>query len=112
MAVLGMVLRACHYTKRSSHIRTVYRISSEQVSTQGSAQFSLKFFPTRARGTAQGFCYNVGRGVSAIAPPMIGYIVSIYGFAIGLATVSIFAVAAAVVVLTLPETKGKVLDNE
>jgi len=69
-----------------------------------------EIFPTRARGTAQGFCYNVGRGVSAIAPPMIGYIVSIHGFAIGLATVSVFAVAAAFVVLTLPETKGKALD--
>lgn len=71
-----------------------------------------EIFPTRARGTAQGFCYNVGRGVSAVAPPMIGYIVSIHGFAIGLATVSIFAVAAAVVVMTLPETKGKALDME
>ncbi len=71
-----------------------------------------EIFPTRARGTAQGFCYNVGRGVSAIAPPMIGYIVSIHGFAIGLATVSVFAVAAAIVVMTLPETKGKALDME
>ncbi|GJM15483.1 MAG: MFS transporter [Thermodesulfobacteriota bacterium] len=71
-----------------------------------------EIFPTRARGTAQGFCYNVGRGVSAIAPPMIGYIVSIHGFAIGLATVSVFAIAAAIVVLTLPETKGKVLEIE
>ena len=71
-----------------------------------------EIFPTRARGTAQGFCYNVGRGVSAIAPPMIGYIVSLHGFSTGLATVSIFAVAAAVVVMTLPETKGKALDIE
>ncbi len=71
-----------------------------------------EIFPTRARGTAQGFCYNVGRGVSAIAPPMIGYIVSIHGFAIGLATVSVFAIAAAIVVMTLPETKGKALEIE
>ena len=71
-----------------------------------------EIFPTRARGTAQGFCYNVGRGVSAIAPPMIGYIVSIHGFAIGLTTVSVFAVAAAIVVMTLPETRGKALDIE
>lgn len=71
-----------------------------------------EIFPTRARGTAQGFCYNVGRGVSAVAPPMIGYIVSIHGFAIGLATVSVFAIAAAIVVMTLPETKGKALEIE
>ncbi|MGD9651216.1 MAG: MFS transporter [Candidatus Dadabacteria bacterium] len=69
-----------------------------------------EIFPTRARGTAQGFCYNVGRGVSAIAPPLIGYLVGAYGFATGLTAVSVFAVAAALVVLTLPETKGKALD--
>ncbi len=71
-----------------------------------------EIFPTSARGTAQGFCYNVGRGVSAVAPPLIGYLVDKYSFAIGLTTVSIFAVAAAIVVLTLPETKGKALDIE
>lgn len=71
-----------------------------------------EIFPTRARGTAQGFCYNVGRGVSAIAPPLIGFLVDKYGFAVGLTTVSVFAVAAAIVVLTLPETKGKALDIE
>ena len=34
-----------------------------------------EIFPTRVRGTAQGFCYNVGRGVSAVAPPLIGFLV-------------------------------------
>jgi MFS family permease len=71
-----------------------------------------EIFPTRARGTAQGFCYNVGRGVSAVAPPLIGFLVDKYGFAVGLTTVSVFAVAAAIVVLTLPETRGKALDIE
>ena len=71
-----------------------------------------EIFPTRARGTAQGFCYNVGRGVSAVAPPLIGFLVDKYGFAIGLTAVSVFAVAAAIVVLTLPETKGKALEIE
>ena len=71
-----------------------------------------EIFPTRVRGTAQGFCYNVGRGVSAVAPPLIGFLVGKYGFSIGLTSVSVFAVAAAIVVLTLPETKGKVLEVE
>ncbi|MDA2920175.1 MFS transporter [Desulfobacterota bacterium AH_259_B03_O07] len=69
-----------------------------------------EIFPTRARGTAQGFCYNVGRGVSAVAPPLIGFLVGKYGFATGLTTVSVFAIAAAIVVMTLPETKGKQLE--
>ena len=69
-----------------------------------------EIFPTRARGTAQGFCYNVGRGVSAIAPPLVGFIAGIYGYGHALMTVSIFAVAAAIVVMALPETKGKQLE--
>ncbi len=67
---------------------------------------------TSARGKAQGFCYNVGRGVSAVAPPLIGFLVGKYGFQTGLTTVSIFAIAAALVVLTLPETRCKALEVE
>lgn len=69
-----------------------------------------EIFPTRARGTAQGFCYNVGRGISAIAPPLVGYVAGIYGYGLSLITVSVFAIAAAGVVMTLPETKGKQLE--
>jgi MFS family permease len=71
-----------------------------------------EIFPTRARGTAQGFCYNFGRGVSAVAPPLVGFVASIYGYGLSLITVSVFAVAAAIVVLTFPETKGKELQAE
>ncbi len=69
-----------------------------------------EIFPTRARGTAQGFCYNVGRGVSAVAPPLVGFVAGIYGYGLSLITVSVFAIAAAIVVMTLPETKGKQLE--
>jgi MFS family permease len=71
-----------------------------------------EIFPTRARGTAQGFCYNFGRGMSLFAPPLVGFVASIYGYGPSLVTVSAFAVAAAIVVLTLPETKGKALEIE
>jgi MFS family permease len=69
-----------------------------------------EIFPTRARGTAQGFCYNFGRGVSAIAPPLVGYVAGIYGYGLSLITVGVFAIAAAIVVMTLPETRGKQLE--
>jgi MFS family permease len=71
-----------------------------------------EIFPTSARGTTQGFCYNFGRGVSAIAPPLVGFVAEIYGYGLALITVSVFAVAAAIVVLTLPETRGKQLEVE
>ncbi|MCY4262445.1 MAG: MFS transporter [Candidatus Dadabacteria bacterium] len=73
------------------------------------AMFS-ELFPTRARATAQGFCYNVGRGVGAFAPPLVGYVAEVKGYGPALVTVSVFALAAAFVVFALPETKGKKLD--
>ncbi len=69
-----------------------------------------ELFPTRARATAQGFCYNVGRGVAAFAPPLVGYVAEIKGYGPALVTVSVFALAGAFVVFALPETKGKELD--
>lgn len=69
-----------------------------------------EIFPTRARGTAQGFCYNFGRGISFFAPPLVGYIASLYGYGPALITVSAFAVLAAITVLTFPETRGKELE--
>ena len=74
------------------------------------ASLFAELFPTRTRATAQGFCYNMGRGISAIAPPIIGYLAGIKGYGPALVTVSIFAFAAAIVVFALPETKGKELD--
>lgn len=69
-----------------------------------------ELFPTRARATALGFCYNVGRGVAAFAPPLVGYVAEIKGYGPALVTVSVFALAGAFVVFTFPETKGKELD--
>ena len=42
-----------------------------------------ELFPTRARATAQGFCYNVGRGVAAFAPLLVGYVAEIKGYGPG-----------------------------
>lgn len=69
-----------------------------------------EIFPTRARGTAQGFCYNLGRGISFFAPPLVGLVAHQLGFGPALITVSTFAVLAAFTVMIFPETKGKNLE--
>lgn len=69
-----------------------------------------ELFPTRVRATAQGFCYNVGRGVAAFTPPLVGYVAEIQGYGPALVTISVFALAGALVAFILPETKGKELD--
>ena len=39
-----------------------------------------ELFPLNIRATAQGFTYNIGRGVSALAPLAIGHVADLYGF--------------------------------
>jgi MFS family permease len=72
--------------------------------------FFTELFPSRLRGSGQGFSYNFGRGIGALFPALVGYLSAqiTLGYAI-----AAFAVAAYLVmilaVLLLPETKGKEL---
>ena len=72
--------------------------------------FFTELFPSRLRGSGQGFSYNFGRGIGALFPTLVGYLSAriTLGYAI-----SAFAVAAYLVmilaVLLLPETRGKEL---
>jgi MFS family permease len=73
--------------------------------------FFTELFPTRLRGSGQGFAYNFGRGVGALFPTMVGFI----SMRVGLGkAIAMFAVAAYVILilaaLMLPETKGKQLE--
>jgi MFS family permease len=78
----------------------------------GMGAFLTELFPTRIRGSGQGFCYNFGRAVGATFPFLIGYVsqTMTLGHAIG-----VFAAAAYGVVilaaLSLPETRGRQLQS-
>ncbi|SEM52621.1 Predicted arabinose efflux permease, MFS family [Pseudoxanthomonas sp. GM95] len=73
----------------------------------GFAPTFAELFPTSVRATAQGFVYNGGRAFAAIAPALIGFFASNYGVSVGLiATAGFFALAALIVLLFLPETRG------
>jgi len=82
----------------------------------GSGYFSLfgamlaELFPTKVRGTGQGFAYNAGRAFSALAPFIIGGLADIYGIGSALALTSAFFLIGACMVLLLPETRGTVLE--
>ena len=72
--------------------------------------FFTELFPSRLRGSGQGFSYNFGRGVGALFPTLVGYLA--VRITLGKA-IAVFGVAAYLVmiiaVLALPETKGKEL---
>lgn len=64
-----------------------------------------ELYPTAVRGTGQGFTYNVGRGLSALAPFMVGFVADRSGIGMGLALCSGFFLIAAVLIFYLPETR-------
>ncbi|MGO9621261.1 MAG: MFS transporter [Desulfobaccales bacterium] len=72
--------------------------------------FFTELFPSRLRGSGQGFSYNIGRAVGALFPTLVGYLS--VAMTLGKA-IAVFAVAAylimIVAVLLLPETRGKEL---
>ena len=65
-----------------------------------------ELFPTRIRASAQGFCYNSGRLLSAAAPYGIGAFAQRYGFASVIAVAALFFALGGGLVWLLPETKG------
>ena len=72
--------------------------------------FFTELFPTRIRGSGQGFCYNFGRGVGALFPSVVGVLSATMplGRAIGIFAASAYALLF-VAALLLPETRGKEL---
>lgn len=79
----------------------------------GVGAFLSELFPTRIRGSGQGFCYNFGRGVAALVPWLIGRLSEQMG--LGAAIGCFAAESYALMFLTLiflPETKGRELIND
>ncbi|HVJ56111.1 MAG TPA: MFS transporter [Aliidongia sp.] len=77
----------------------------------GMGPFLTEIFPSRMRGSGQGFCYNVGRAVGAAFPWLVGSLkeeLGGLGIAIGVFAVGAYAVMA-LAALLLPETRGKTL---
>jgi MFS family permease len=76
----------------------------------GIGAYFTELFPSRVRGSGQGFAYNFGRGIGALFPALVGFLSA--SLTLG-AAIGIFAGAAYVVVILavalLPETRGKEL---
>lgn len=75
----------------------------------GFSAIASELFPTEIRATAMGTSYNIGRGVSAAAPFTIGLLAHRYGLGPSFLLLAASFLIAALLALTLPETKGKSL---
>ena len=76
----------------------------------GFGAITAELFPTRIRATAQGFTYNIGRGVSALAPFAVGHYAHTHGLGVAFSLTTVAFLIAAAFALALPETKGKALE--
>lgn len=83
----------------------------------GTGFFSLfgamlaELYPTAIRGAGQGFVYNFGRGLSALAPYAVGSLADAHGLGAALGLNAGFFLISAALVFTLPETKQTHLES-
>ena len=74
--------------------------------------FMTELFPSAVRGVAQGFCYNVGRGIGAVFPALVGFMAGKFGLAIAIAVLGTMGFTLMIAALTLlPETRGRSLES-
>ena len=75
----------------------------------GSGLIGGELFPTSIRATALGISYNVGRGLSALAPATIGALSERHGLAWAFTASAVAFAGAALAGLFIPETMGREL---
>lgn len=76
----------------------------------GYAAIASEIFPGEIRAAAMGLSYNIGRGLSAAAPFAVGALARHYGLGPAFFLQAAAFFIAAMLTLTLPETRGKQLD--
>ena len=79
----------------------------------GMGAFFTELFPTRLRGSGQGFAYNFGRGIGALFPTLVGYLSGTVALSTAIAVFAVIAYGLLLIAaLLLPETRGKVLQAD
>jgi MFS family permease len=76
----------------------------------GFGALTAELYPTRIRATLQGTTYNLGRIGSAVAPLAVGSLAQEKGFGTAFLLASGAFVAAAVMWIWIPETRGRTLE--
>jgi MFS family permease len=79
----------------------------------GMGPFLTELFPTRIRGSGQGFAYNFGRGVASFNPLLVGLLSATLPLGQSIGVFALIAYGLLILAaLLLPETKGRVLTAE
>ncbi|SRR5579885_2746045 len=72
----------------------------------GLGAYLAELYPTRVRGSGQGFCYSLGRGVSGVLPGGVGLLAATTGLGPALALSAAVYALCLVALRFLPETRG------
>ena len=67
--------------------------------------YFAKLYPAHVRSLGSGFCFDIGRGISAFSPFLFGFIASQYSLAVSIALCGGSFALAGLMMLFLPETK-------
>jgi MFS family permease len=79
----------------------------------GMGPFLTELFPTRMRGSGQGFAYNFGRGVASFNVLLVGLLSATLPLGQSIGVFALIAYGLLILAaLLLPETKGRVLTAE
>lgn len=79
----------------------------------GMGPFLTELFPTRMRGSGQGFAYNFGRGIAAMNPLFVGMLSAHLPLGQSIGVFALIAYGLLIIAaLLLPETKGRVLTTD
>lgn len=76
----------------------------------GFGALTAEIYPTGVRATAQGFTYNIGRILSAMAPFAVGSLAQTRGFAVAFSAAALSFLLAALTWFWIPETAGRPLE--
>jgi MFS family permease len=76
----------------------------------GFSAIASELFPTGVRATAMGLSYNIGRGLSAAAPGVVGLLAARLGLGSAFLLQAAAFLVAALLALALPETRGRKLE--
>ena len=78
----------------------------------GTGAFLTELFPTRLRGSGQGFCFSFGRGIGALFPTLVGYLSGRFDLGDAMAVFAVIAYGTFfLTAFALPETKGRLLES-
>jgi hypothetical protein len=75
----------------------------------GYAAIASEIFPGEIRAAAMGLSYNIGRGLSAVAPFAVGALALRYGIGPAFSLLAAAFFVAGLLAMLLPETVGRAL---